>query len=675
MTMKKSLRTLLLVFIITLLLQTIAPATYTHAYASNEIYFTILHTNDTHSSAIPHSPAIDNLPNTDNPTIGGYARLASAIKQIRTQKQSTNEEVLLFSAGDIIGGTPFSWLVLKSIPFDILALHKLEYDVTVIGNHEFDYGPDVLADYLLAAGYPDAHTITPIIGTNTQAPTDHPLTQQGLYKNYHIITLKNGITIGLFSLLGENAISVSPNAGTVTFKDQVETAKQAVTYLKEQNVDLIIAINHSGDTEDKELAENVPDIDVIIGGHTHTTLHEPIIEGKTIIVQAGCYMEYLGVLELAFNPETNTLRIRNSGNNMPYLVKLDSSIPDDPEMAAFVNSYIDLLNDLVADATDNRFNNIMDVVAQADFSIKYTPEFQETPMGNFVADAVRIIASEKTGNRVDLAIQANGNIRGDIRPGSVSSSKNQISFYDMTSQISLGSGYDGNAGYPIVTFYLTGGEVRKVLEVAALLSKLMSNELFLQFSGVQYYYNPSDIVLFNIPFVNKPLPSTLAVKKAQLYTGAGIQTDNNNDYINLKRGDNTLYLIATDSNILSFLPLVGEMVPWLDIQPKDANGNVIPSSDFDKLAVLHNGKELKVWQAVVEYAASHQPDANGISVIPDYYETTSGRINTISTIPLITWIILALVILILLIILMIFLIKRRRRRTVKYTYIYPKNIK
>ena len=114
------------------------------------------------------------------------------------------------------------------------------------------------------------------------------------------------------------------------------------------------------------------------------------------------------------NLETNALRIRNSGNNMPYLVKVLIAPPDDPEMAAFVNSYIDLLNDLVADATDNRFNNIMDVVAQADFSIKYTPEFQETPMGNFVADAVRIIASEKTGNRVDLAIQANGNIRGDI---------------------------------------------------------------------------------------------------------------------------------------------------------------------------------------------------------------------------------------------------------------------
>lgn len=656
-TFKRTVRILFSVLIIALLLQTAA-------YASDEVYFTILHTNDTHSSAIPHSPAIDNHPDMDNPTIGGYARLAYVIKEIREEKQNMNEDVLLFSAGDIIGGTPFSWLALERVPFDILAMHKLGYDATAIGNHEFDYGPDVLADYLLAAGYPGAHTIMPILGTNTEAPQDHALAKQGLYKDYHIIELENGLRIGLFALLGKHAISVSPNAQGVTFKDQEETAKQAVAYLKEQAVDIIMALSHSGDTEDRELAQKVPDIDIIIGGHTHTTLHEPIIEGKTIIVQTGCYMEHLGVLELAFDLETKTLRIRNAENNKPYLVRLDSSVPEDPEMAAFVNSYIDQLNDMVAEATDGRFNSVLDIVAQADFRIKSTPAFQETPMGNFVADAVRIIASEKTGKRVDLAIQANGNIRGDIIPGSVGPSKNKISLYDLTALISLGSGYDGNAGYPIVAFYLTGDEVRKVLEVAALLSELMSNQLFLQFSGVRYYYNPSDVVLFNIPFINKPLPSTMAVKKAELYTGTSMQSTDNNNYVSIKRGDKTLYHVATDSNILSFLPIVGEMVPWMSIQPKDANGNVIPSSDFDKLVVVHNGKEVKVWQAVVEYAASHSPDASGISVIPDYYRTTANRINTVQGIPLLVWIILAPVVLVLLI---VFFVKRRRKRKTDYS--------
>lgn len=80
-----------------------------------ELFFTILHTNDEHSSVIPHSPAVDFHPELDDPTVGGYARLATAVKEIRNKKEKVGEPVLLLSGGDFIGGSSYSWLVPRGL--------------------------------------------------------------------------------------------------------------------------------------------------------------------------------------------------------------------------------------------------------------------------------------------------------------------------------------------------------------------------------------------------------------------------------------------------------------------------------------------------------------------------------------------------------------------------------
>lgn len=632
--------------------------------SGTEMHFTLLHTNDEHSQFIPHSPSVDYSPDKENSSIGGYPRLATAIKAIRSEKKLQGEDVLLVSAGDFIGGTGYSWLIPMGYSAELKIKHYLGYDVAIIGNHEYDYGTDILTNYLRSAGYPGAHNITPILATNTAADSDHPMVNDNLLKKYYIKKLENGLKVGFMGLIGEDAISLAYSTDPFSFEDQHKVAQEAVAYLRAEGADVIIALTHFGVDEDKALAKAVPEINLIVGGHDHESLMEPIILGDTIIVQAGGYIEYLGRLELAYNPELGRLRLRNEEKNLSYLIPMDSSVASDPEMVEIIDGYTQEVNHLVSYFTDSKFNNILDIVAKADFPLE-TLELQESPFGNFVTDAMRLITAEKLGKRVDVAVQANGAIRGSLYPGTMDYSKDQISFYDLSALISLGYGSDGYGGYPIMSFYLTGEELRRALEVAALLAELKGDTYFLQFSGLKYEYNPTDTVLLNIPIIDTPLPSTRAVKNAQLYIGEGIQSLDDQGYVSLDRGDETLYHVVSDSYILSFLPMAGDLLPQLTIAPKDEFGNPVDLDDFEKLIVYNNGRQLKLWQTVIEYAASFEGDTSGVSIIPSYYSATMNRIKPITTIPLIVWPILILLVIASLIVVLVRRRGLRKRRTFK----------
>jgi len=282
--------------------------------AEEELLLTILHTNDEHGAVIPHSPTVDYHPLRENPTVGGYARLASAVKQIRAEKDSSGEPVLLISAGDYIGGSPYSWLIPEGYALELKLKQIIGYNAVVIGNHEYDYGPDILADYYIEAGYPAAHEDTIILASNTVAPDDHPLASMGLYRESTILTLDNGLKVGLFGLIGKEAISYTTANEPVEFSDQHETAQRLVDEMKSQGADIIIAITHSGVEEDRLLARTIDGIDLIIGGHCHTALEEPVVENNTYILQAGSLLQYLGRFDLAYNPSTGDLRARNTEN-------------------------------------------------------------------------------------------------------------------------------------------------------------------------------------------------------------------------------------------------------------------------------------------------------------------------------------------------------------------------
>jgi len=610
---------------------------------TEELYFCILHTNDMHSALIPHSPAVDYHPEKEDPAIGGFARLATAVDEIRENKMGEGEPVLLLDAGDFLGGSAFAWLALSGYAAELTIMQKMGYDAVAIGNHEYDYGPGVLAQYLLQAGYPEAHQKTLVLASNTEAPPDHLLAAQSLYRNAGMFELENGLKVGVFGLIGKDAILLIGETGDVQFLDQHEAARQAVDELKEQGTDVIVGITHSGVDEDRELAREVPGIDVIVGGHCHTALYKPVLQGATIIVQAGSLGMYLGQLELAYNSNTGKLRVRNEQNDRPFLIPIDSSFAGTTEIDALVREYTLILNAHVDEMTGGKFDDIMSTVARSDFILSNHSPLSETPLGNFVTDAMRMVAQEVIGKRVDVACQANGCIRTSIFPGTMEHSGGNVSFYEIVEATSVGYGRDGYAGCPIVSVYLTGEEVRRLLEVTILLQEFVGDSFFLQFSGLRYSYNPANAVLLTIPFVNLPIPTTRAVTRAELYTGDGIQPVNGEGYAPLKRGDEKLYHLVTDAYILLFLPLVTDMLPQLEIVPKNADGEPVPLERLDELIVHHaDGRELKVWEAVVSYAAAQLPGVDGIPRIPDYYEGVAERINKTWTFPLVGWLLLIL---------------------------------
>ena len=575
-------------------------------HAGTSTYFTILHTNDEHSALLP-SPVSEYNPDLTDASMGGFARLAHAVKTIREHKIQSNEPVLLVSAGDYLGGSPFAWLALEGKAAELSLMHSIGYDVAIIGNHEYDFGPDVLAQYLAAAGYPEAHNKTALLATNMLPPTGHPLLDAEL-KRTHLQELPNGLKVGFFSIIGEDAIEKAPLASPVEFSEQIATAKQAVSELNQQGADVIIAVNHAGLDEDKALAKAVPGVDVIISAHCHTALVDPVIESGTIIVQTGDSLENLGILELAYDRTGDKVSVRNTQNKQPFLLRLDDTIPNDPQLALEVDALVQALNAMVSRLTSGQFTDIRQTIIRSEFVVPNKPEYTESPFGNFVTDAMRLVGSRVVGDRVDFAFQANGVLRGAVTPAL----SGYVAFLDLLYLVGLGSGPDQEPGYPLVSVYFTGEEVRRVLEVGLLLSELMGDDYFLQVSGLRAIYDPGRAVIAHIPIKGTPIPSTRAVLSAEKFVGLGVQGESG--YEPLNRGDEKLYHIVSDYYIAQFLPMVGDMLPSLGLVLKDKQGN--PIADINDAIVYQDGQELKVWQTVVEYAAVQPKGSDGVAVMP-----------------------------------------------------------
>ena len=625
--------------------------------AGTSTYFTILHTNDEHSALLP-SPVSEYNPDLKDTSMGGFARLAHAVKAIREHKMQSNEPVLLISAGDYLGGSPFAWLALEGKAAELSLMQRLGYDVAVIGNNEYDFGPEILAQYLTAAGYPAAHNKTALLATNILPPAGHPL-QGAELRHTHLQELPNGLKVGFFGVIGDDAVEKAPLSSPVEFIDPTTAAKQAVSDLRQQGANIVIAVNHAGLDEDRALAKTVPGIDVIISGHCHTALEEPIIEAGTIIVQTGNSLANLGVLELAYDNSTGKLSVRNTQNNQKYLVRLDDSIPMDPQFAAEVDALVQTLNTTVSRLSQGQFTDVADTIIKSGFVVPNKPEFTESPFGNFVTDAMRLVGSEAIGDKVDFAFQANGVLRGAITPADSIHSQGNVALLDLLDLVGLGSGPDKKPGYPLVSVYFTGEEVRRVLEVGLLLSEMMGDDYFLQVSGLRMTYDPARAVIAHIPFKGTPIPSTRAVLSAEKYVQSGVQGDSG--YEALKRGDKQLYHVVSDYYIAQFLPMVGDMLPSLGLVLKDKHGN--PIADIDDAIVYRNGQELKVWQTVIEYAAAQPKGNEGIALMPNLYSAHANRLTQKKTIPLIIYPTILLTAIIAAVV--IILRRRRQRRSVR----------
>jgi len=257
-------------------------------------HLTILHTNDVHSYIDPF-PA----DHPRNPNMGGVSRRAAIIENIRKE----NPNLLLLDAGDIFQGTPYFNYYGGELELKLMSMMK--YDLGTMGNHDFDNGIDGFYSQMHHAAF---DFVTSNYDFNNTV-------LQGKTKQYKIFN-KNGIKVGIFGLGIELAGLVDSKAYKETkYLNPVEIAQDLSRILKhEQKCDLVICLSHLGykynDDQDKisdvKLATLTKDIDLIIGGHTHTFLDKPTIlknsEGKEVIVnQAGCYGINMGRIDFYFD--------------------------------------------------------------------------------------------------------------------------------------------------------------------------------------------------------------------------------------------------------------------------------------------------------------------------------------------------------------------------------------
>jgi len=257
---------------------------------------TILHTNDTHSHIDPFP-----VDHPKNPGMGGAARRANAIQKIRQEE----ENVLLLDAGDIFQGTPYFNYYGGELEFKLMSM--MQYDVATMGNHDFDNGidgfyaqlPNAKFDFV-SANYDFKNTIL-----------------NGIVKPYKIIK-KDGIKIGIFGLGVElNGLVDKKLYKETKYLNPIEIAEEMTQTLKEQEkCDLVICLSHLGfkysnDPEkvcDVLLAQKTKNIDLIIGGHTHTFLNKPIVEtnrdGQPVLInQVGCFGINLGRIDFYFSDD------------------------------------------------------------------------------------------------------------------------------------------------------------------------------------------------------------------------------------------------------------------------------------------------------------------------------------------------------------------------------------
>ena len=261
---------------------------------------TILHTNDVHSHVEPFSKDHSEFPNK-----GGFERRATLISEIRRQNPNT----LLFDAGDIFQGTPYFNFYGGEIEFKLMSM--LGYDAVTIGNHDFDNGIDGLNKQLPNAKFD-------IISSNYDFKNTILESKISNYKIYN----KSGVKIGVFGLGIELEGLVSKDLYKETkYLDPIDIANDTAKKLKEtENCDLVICLSHLGykyekfpnKVSDLNLAKSTKNIDLIIGGHTHTFMNKPVVVknnvGNDVLInQVGCFGLYLGRIDFSFDSDNNKI--------------------------------------------------------------------------------------------------------------------------------------------------------------------------------------------------------------------------------------------------------------------------------------------------------------------------------------------------------------------------------
>lgn len=551
---------------------------------------TVLFTSDLHSHFLPAKDEQGN-------SYGGYARLKTVIDR---QKALAPDAVLL-DAGDFSMGSLFQ-TIYTTVAAELRLMGVMGYDVTTFGNHEFDYHATGLVDMLNAAvdgGGPlpqivEANYNPPMPGEDgydeqAQATWD-ALNRYGV-QEYTVLN-RGGVNIAVFGMMGFDSDGFAPTSGMI-LQDPAETAQRIVDQIREEVAEprMIVCLSHSGTSnnpkksEDELLAKAVDGIDLLISGHSHTTLTQAIQVNDTYIVSCGEYSKYLGVAKFDLTGDGVALTDYS-------LLPVDDTVADDGEMLAGIEAckryvesyYLHQFGDWGFDTV--LAYNPLTFGSQDDLYIH-----QESAFGNLIADAYAYAveqAEDGQGAPVDFAVTVNGLIRESLAVG-------DVTVEDVFNVESLGIGPDGVSGYPLVTAWVTGRDLKNIFEVDATVTALMP-EAQLHISGMTFTYHPFRMFFDKVIDCAQVLPD-----------GTQVPIE-----------DDRLYRVATGLYTAQMLGMVEEQTfGILKIVPRDASGEPITNME-EHIVYDQSGNEVKEWYAIASYLES-------MGTISHRYASTDGR--------------------------------------------------
>lgn len=560
----------------------------------------VLFTHDTHS----HLDSFSTIVNGEQKEVGGFAK----IKTLINEKKKEDPDTLILDGGDFSMGTLIQ-TVYDTEAAELRMLGYLGYDVTTFGNHEFDYRSQGLANMLRAAKS-SGETLPEIVVCNVDWDSmekaglnDGQKQIQSVFETYgvkdYVMVQKGDVKIAVVGVFGKDALECAPTC-ELSFKDPVEAVKETVEEIKKnEEADMIACVSHGGTWEDESksedelLAKAVPDLDLIISGHTHSELQEAIQHGNTYIVSCGEYGRNLGSLSMTQNSD-------GRWDLSSYeLIPVSEDVKADKATQERIDALMDTVDtNYLADFGYTR----KEVLAQNDVEFNSLEEMgtehKELNLGDIMADAY-VYAVENSeyydGDPVDVAVVPSGTVRDTYTKG-------DITVEDVYNSFSLGIGKDGVAGYPLINAYLTGKELKLVAEVDASISDFMTTAR-LYCSGLNFTYNPHRMIL------NK-------VTDCYLTRADGERTEIEDD---------KLYHVVTDLYTGQMLGSVMKMsYGLLSLEPKDKDGN--PIENLEDHAVMEGDKELKAWDAIARYMQSFDDaDGDGIANVSEYYATTHDR--------------------------------------------------
>ncbi|MDR7579042.1 MAG: 5'-nucleotidase C-terminal domain-containing protein [Armatimonadota bacterium] len=433
---------------------------------------TILHFNDVYQ-----------LTAVDGGRRGGFDRLATVVKRHRAQERPS----LLLFAGDLISPSVESSIFKGAQLID--GMNHLGVDVATFGNHEFDYGPEELAKRVRESRFP-------WVVSNVFAPGLRPFPGVKPW----LVLSPGGVPVGIVGLLTEDTAVLS-SPGNTTFGNVFTVTREVVRILRARGARVIVALTHLSMAQDQQLLREVPEVDLVIGGHEHDPLTATV--GGRLVAKAGSDAKWLGVTLLSLD---------GSRRAQHQLVDVDERVPPDPEMAKLVQHYSERLSKELEVP-------IGETTVPLD-ARNVTVRQQESNLGNFIADVMRAAVG------ADVAITNGGGIRTNaLFPAG------RITRKDVLAWLPFGN--------VVVKVAVTGAVIRQALENGVSQWEQVAGR-FPQVSGLRYTFNPTRPVGSRILEVRV---GDRALDEAATYTVA------TNDF--MLRGGDGYAMLATGQVLVS----------------------------------------------------------------------------------------------------------------------------